>query len=378
MGGFKFKKFKPKADKPDEVTPQQAPPELFHKQILKREHADHEEFDAKSFPFDELIPRWKGGQFDPHLMNAATGQTFTNKHHVKGEGAKKRSSFENFEFAFCLEWINRTVDGVTFRDRCYNQFTVKSNGCTTHSKVEFKHGPNQVYQRMIQHRICNWGMLKDPEATVADETRAWTYLDWREHAKALAQEELDMATEEGYELPATFLSSRLAEFENWWRVEEKKDKQAGGAKAAAARGYSLLGTHTNPPTFMSRQVGEVATGGLGPLAADGPLGGTRPGAGNPPPVFSQIALNEPAPVPSRQSANVRHRFGKNTTNGRPDLEAKRIWMQQPNGKRQSLALKNVAAVLPANEKENFFSNGRKDRKLRVTSQAGGGNGFDAI
>lgn len=297
----KGKKLDPKAD--DVATSQPVP---YYKQILKRNHADHEQFDAKSFPFEELIPRWKGEGFDPNFINAATGRTFGSNHHLKGEGLKKRTSFERFGFGFCLEWKDRTVDGVTFRDRCYNEFAIKSPGCCDHSKTAFKEGPNMVYYRLMQGDICNWGMLKDPEAKVPDDDgrKAWTYLDWLIHATNLAQKGRNQASKEGREDHEKILPTRLAEFEAWRRLEEKKDAQQGGAQAANARGYSLLGTCTAPPKFMSLQ------------ADSGSLpNGTRPLNNDPLLALSQLKLNESTDRSSTKIVNNRHRFGKDAFGG---------------------------------------------------------------
>jgi hypothetical protein len=143
-----FKKTKPKADAPSTQIPQQEPDPWYSK-LLKRPHAESETFNARSFPFDELYPRWKGPEFNADIMNAGSGVIFAKTHHVKGKAEKHRDNFKDFDFAFCLEWTDRTVDGVKYRDRCYNEFTVKSQGCIEHRKVQYKEGCNQVFERMI-------------------------------------------------------------------------------------------------------------------------------------------------------------------------------------------------------------------------------------
>ncbi|KAJ4988132.1 hypothetical protein SVAN01_06384 [Stagonosporopsis vannaccii] len=350
MGGIKSRKPKAKTDQHDEVTSQLAQSQPFHQQILKREHADHEVFVTKSFPFDELVPNWKGDLFDPHFMNAATRQTFMNKHHVKGEGVKKRSDFERLEFGFCLEWIDRNMSGAVVRDRCYNQFTVKSQGCSNHPKAVYKDGPNAVYYRMLRGDACNWGMLKDSEAPVVDDTRrAWSYIDWRNHALTLAQEEADMAASQGCEDCEGTTTIRMTEFENWWRLEEKKDKRQGGAQAAAARGYPLVGTRSVPPAFMSHQPCGLS------LIADDPL-----------PASNGTMINGPIAIKSEAFVNTRLRFGKDTTDGRPDLEAKRLLCQQLRGKKSQAA----KYAIPEND-SSFFSSFKKDRKPRRDDKPAG-------
>lgn len=349
MSDVQPRKFRAKADPPVSKT---ETPRPYYQQILKRQHADDEQFYAKSFPFSELIPNWKGEQFDAHLMNAATGRTFKNKHHVKGEGAKKRSDFERFEFAFCLEWIDRTVDAVTFRDRCYNQFTVKSGGCMDHPKTEYKDGPNRVYYSLIRGEVCYWGMLTDTQAPDADDSRRdWSYQDYKTEAEALALDEYNQALEAGREDHDTIVEKRMLEFEEWWRMEERQDKLYGGAKATAARGYSMMGQRTVPPTFMSRQVGENAA--------------------EPLPTFSRMTLKDSTPLESRPIATNRRRIGKDSNDGLPDLDAKRAVNQQAKG-RKSLAARNASSVKPANEKENFF-NTRKNRKPRHADKLEGDN-----
>jgi hypothetical protein len=291
MFGQKGKKIDSKADRLcDVASSQPSTPIPYFKRILKRDHADHEQFTAKSFPFEELIPLWKGEKFDPHLINAATEQTFSKGHHAKGEGVKKRANFERFEYAFCLEWKGRTIKGVTFRDRCYNEFDVKSNGCHDHPKTEFKEGPNMGYYCLARGEVCNWGLLKDPQAPgIDDSKKSWTYAEWSKYAKARAKEEADLAEEEGSGDFVDIMKSRMEEFENWWRIELKNDAQQGGAQAAAARGYSLLGTHTIPPDFISRRV-----------ETDALPSGTRTLIGDPIPEFSQLKVNETRIANNRQ------------------------------------------------------------------------------
>ena len=321
------------------------------KPILKRVHADHEQFAAKSFPFDELIPRWKGSTFDPNFMNAGTGRGFVKAHHIKGEGPKKRVNFERFEVVFCLKWVDRLdANGVMVRDRCYNMFTLKSPGCHDHPKAAFKDGPNKVYYSLARGEVCTWAMLKDPEAPIPEADRkGWTYVDWLSHATDLAQKELDQALQEGREDYAVILPARLVEFKAWWRLEVRKDSQQGGAQAATARGFSLLGTRTAPPNFMSRQTDSAG------LPSD-----TRPLNNDPLPAFSQLKLNDPTNRSSTKIANNRHRFGKDASDGRPDLEAKRKAKANPN--QQAKSRKTV--ILPENESDDFFSSTKKDRKPR--------------
>jgi hypothetical protein len=296
MGVHKSRALHAKANQCDESISQLSEAEPYYKQILKRDHADDEEFDAKSFPFEELIPRWKGDEFDPHFINTGTGQTFAKQHHKKGEGLKKRTNFECFDFCFCLEWKYRTVNGVLLRDRCYNEFLLKSPGCSTHSKTTFKEGPNMVYHRLARGETCNWAMLKDTQALVSCDTReSWTYVEWREYAEGLAQEEFDLASEQGREGCELIMEARMAEFDAWWRIEAKKDAQQGGAKTRATRGYSLMGTRTVLPAFMAR----------------------RPDSDDPPSAaLSQLKLDGPADhLSSTGVANTRKRFGKDASQG---------------------------------------------------------------
>lgn len=313
----------------DEFTSQQPSPEPYHKQILKRDHADDESFNAKSFPFDELYPKWKGDEFDPHFMNAATGRKFNNMHHTKGEGLKTRKNFERFDFAFCLEWKYRTVKGITFRDRCYNEFSLKSQGCCDHPKAVFKEGPNMVFYCMMRGESCTWEMLKDHQATVSDEgTKFWTYVDWKLHAEDLAKKVYDIAAEQGREDCEEIVAMHMAEFETWWRVEGKKDEQQGGAQAATARGYSLMGTLTHPPAFMSRQ-----TDSTFPITTG----------------LSGLNLNASRP------ANSRRTLIQGTSQGRQGLNTKQKAKQQAKIKK---------FVKSEEDNNSFFSSFKKERKPR--------------
>lgn len=199
-------------------------------------------------------------------------------------------------------------------------------------------------------------MLKDDQAPVScdeDTRESWTYVDWRKHAERLATEEFDLAAEQGREDCEDIKETRMAEFEIWWRIEEKKDAQQRGAKTRADRGYSLLGTRTILPAFMSRQ---TDTGN--PLST--PL--------------SQLKLDGPADhLSSTRVANTRQRFGKDASEGRPDLDAKR--MANKHGK-----TKKFATATPGNDKVDFFSlsgKGRKAARHANTSNKGQNTGVSA-
>jgi hypothetical protein len=205
-----------------------------------------------------------------------------------------------------------------------------------------------------------------------------------------AQKEWDMAVQEGREDVDTIISARLTEFENWWRLEGKKNKLAGGAKAAAARGYSRLGTYTEVPAFMSRQDSGLPATGLPGI--DGHPTTINPAtAGNPLTGFSQLGLRGSSITISRQVAdaqasriaNNRLRFGKDSEAGVPELDAKRNAQPQTTrgkGRQQSIVLKNAVAAIPENQKVGFFQDTGKERKPRrdKTRKTGGGTGFDAV
>jgi hypothetical protein len=324
----------------------------YYKPILKRNHAEHEQFNAKSFPFDELIPRWKGDKFDPNFMNAGTGRPFTKIHHIKGEGPKKRVDLERFSSAFCLEFIDRIIDpitGETVRDRCYNMFNLKSPGCYDHPKATYKEGSNRVYYSMVRGEVCTWAMLKDPQAPVPEGRKAWTYVEWLNYATDIAQEERDQALKEEREDYEEIIPARLAEFEAWWRIEVKKDAQKGGAQAANTRGFSLKGTFTPPPDFMARHMARQTS-------LVGLPNGTRPLNVDPLPAFSQLKPNIPTSQSSPRIATNRRRFGQGDFGGRPELEAKRKANQQAKNRK--------TITLPEKGNDDFFSGSKRERKPR--------------
>lgn len=188
-------------------------------------------------------------------------------------------------------------------------------------------------------------MLKGSEASAEDVHRkAWIYTDWYKYALERAQQECDLADNQGEERPEDLVSIRLAEFDDWWKSEVKKDKQQGGAQAAASRGYSLIGTQTQPPAFMSRVIcGTLATAHEQADAASAPGTVHLPVSNmlsGPPQVLPSGRVSE-API---TVSNNRHRFGKNTTDGRPDLEAKRTRLQNQKGKKP-MVVKSVAGTL---------------------------------
>jgi hypothetical protein len=108
-------------------------------------HADDDPIFASKFPFAEIIPDW--ANFDPNTKNPAIGSSFASPHHGLS-GARTVRDFTKFESACCLEWIDKEVDGVKYRVRCMNVFTVDSAQCTIHRKALYKDGPNAVYEKM--------------------------------------------------------------------------------------------------------------------------------------------------------------------------------------------------------------------------------------
>ncbi|EFQ95879.1 hypothetical protein PTT_04440 [Pyrenophora teres f. teres 0-1] len=117
--------------------------------------------------FNDLLSRtcrvWTDGNFDPNTMNGRTGSAFSNGHHDPDGGAKTRRAFSNGKFSFCLEWISVNFDGKSYRVRCQNQFTVRSNQCISHPKVVYKDGPNRVLNMLHRGETVTWGMIRDTE-----------------------------------------------------------------------------------------------------------------------------------------------------------------------------------------------------------------------
>ncbi|KAJ4407709.1 hypothetical protein N0V91_003679 [Didymella pomorum] len=150
-------KFYQKNAKSTKDTVQRTPVrQPWHLHLPKREHADNEIIESRSFPFDGLIPNWNGKGFIANFKNAATAVVLAKTHHVKGEHERTKNSFKDFVFAFCLEPVKR--NGMW--DRRFNSFTVQSPGCCDHPKLLFKEGPNLAYTYTIQGKPATRGMLK--------------------------------------------------------------------------------------------------------------------------------------------------------------------------------------------------------------------------
>jgi hypothetical protein len=188
------------------------------------QHADDEPIYPAKFPFAELIPGWDN--FDVNTMNPALNKSFTLGHHVPGRHGKKRKDFENFVFAICLEWVQGS-DGQW--RRCYNQFTVDSDQCTTHRKVQYKDGPNQIWRHMKEGREGNWGMLKNsniqPEQTplTPGETRGLRYTEM--------QAEVDKRCADGQDSAAAWTDVQ-AEYDDQERNTRKIERQAARNRPA--------------------------------------------------------------------------------------------------------------------------------------------------
>lgn len=275
------------------TTQQVAMPQPWHSRLLKREHADDEVIDAKSFPFDELIPHWKGDDFNPNFKNAATAVVLAKTHQVKGEHERTKNSFKDFVFAFCLQPVKH--NGVW--DRCFNSFTVKSPGCCFHPKLLYKDGPNLVCTLMIQGKPATWGMLKfnepDQEPKPVSE---------RELRK-VAQQEARAEEEAAYDVPGQsgdgIYVLRMAQFEEWLKIQKQYKREY----EAAGNSEYVLGSTVAPPDFMSL---------VNPIPSIGALTVSTRGQ-------------------EQQIINGRKKQGKKAGEGRPGLDFKSL--QNPNAKR---------------------------------------------
>ena len=123
-----------KARKQNQSTVQPPPPPTDVTGFIEPKHADDEPIYKKYFPWKDLIPNWD--KFDPNYKNPVTQSVFGSGHHVPGPGGsgKTNADFEKFIFKFCLEH-RKDDDGNYTKDRCLNQFTIKSAGqCISHTK----------------------------------------------------------------------------------------------------------------------------------------------------------------------------------------------------------------------------------------------------
>jgi hypothetical protein len=192
------------------------------------QHADDEPIYPSRFPFAELIPGWDN--FDPNTKNPALNKNFASGHHAPGGTGKKRRDFENFTLAVCLEWKQ---DSEGKWRRCYNQFTVDSDQCTTHPKVQYKDGPNKVYKIMKDGREGNWGMLKNsyiqPEQTPLTPAEL-------EHLRYKEMEvEVVKRCADGQDLGAAWVEVQ-AQFDEQDRIARKTEKQAARARSSREDG----------------------------------------------------------------------------------------------------------------------------------------------
>ncbi|KAA8612550.1 hypothetical protein PtrSN002B_007236 [Pyrenophora tritici-repentis] len=190
--------------------------------------------------FSDLLSRtcrvWNDGSFHSDMMNGGTGAMFNNGHHIPDGGAKTRKSFANGTFAFCLEWVDVVFDGKTYRVRCQNQFLVKSDQCTQHSKIVHKDRPKRVLCMLGRSDTLTWGILKED----ADATPLTG-----EQAKAKAQKEctdlqaevdrLDMLGEDVTELREELAKKKKA-------LHKWKTAPANEDAAQAERANPVVGT----------------------------------------------------------------------------------------------------------------------------------------
>jgi hypothetical protein len=82
----------PRKTNANSEQPEELPLHLRWKEV---EHADTDVIVSVDDLYKELVPTWMGDNFDPEAMNAATGNAFDCRHHVKGEGAKSKADFKN-------------------------------------------------------------------------------------------------------------------------------------------------------------------------------------------------------------------------------------------------------------------------------------------
>ncbi|KAF2128152.1 hypothetical protein P153DRAFT_387107 [Dothidotthia symphoricarpi CBS 119687] len=186
------------------------------------EHDASEIITPSNFPWKELFPDLDLS--NPNLKNPFTGSLFKKGHHGSS-GGKKASDFKSFKFGFCLEFVLSKEDSKTWI-RCGNQFTVKSQQCTTHSKTLHKDGPNQIWELMADGREGNWGMLKN------------THI--QEEEKHLTKKEREKRCYEGFAAAAEngveSWTDEQAVYRHEQVIEQKRSKDARGTARSKAKG----------------------------------------------------------------------------------------------------------------------------------------------
>ncbi|KAJ4309669.1 hypothetical protein N0V94_008819 [Neodidymelliopsis sp. IMI 364377] len=323
-----------------------------YQRLLKCEHADDETITAQSFPFDELYPRWRGDEFNPDFMNAATGVVFSKAHHVKGKAQKQRRNFANFEFAFCLNWMLRNIDGKPVWDRCYNTFTVKSGGCMIHPKTQFRDGPNKIFEAVNRGDVATWGDLKNPMQP--EGAPPVTDAQYHELAADWATARIEDAVEVG--LPSEHISPQLFLELNQWLEAEKKIRETVAGTGTASSKFSL-GTYTPTPVFVTQALNNMRNG-----VAIGTLPDTEGNEGQDlVPEFENLDIQAQATA-AAPVLTARQKYGKKSTVGRPDLDAKVNQQPKARGKTHNSVQKGFAEM------------NKKDGKPRRAK--GGGDAMD--
>jgi hypothetical protein len=106
-----------------------------------------------------------------------------------------------------------------------NEFSVKSQQCTQHSKAAFKDGPNRVYDLLHWGKTVTWGMIKDTNAKEAPLT------DDQLKSRALkALRDLEAKMDEAYqsdnearELESRFLALQKAINNKTYLLEDRSN-----------------------------------------------------------------------------------------------------------------------------------------------------------
>ena len=261
MGRALFGKYKRKSSKTDDNAPKETSSNT-REPCSELPHDDREEITPGKFPFPELFPLF-AGKIDHDTMNIFTGRIMSNSHHMKGEGAKSKKDFLRFKACFCLEWIRVDINGVLYWVRCGNMFNLYSPGCFTHTRAQYKEGPNSLYYRLARNLPGNWGMIKNTylEEEKDEPTEEQKIAEAQASADAVA-EQIAVASQKGesiQELQNAY--NKFMQVVATSHMEMAKEPHNSSAahqneQSKTAQPVSARGFHTNivaPPIYGNRR-----------------------------------------------------------------------------------------------------------------------------
>lgn len=114
-------------------------------------------------------PNYDSVNFNPLFTNIRTGALMMKTHHCtyndKNGHKMTRRCISDFHQAYCVEFVDVAIDGVTYRVRCGARLKVESGGCGTHPANIMTNSKNLMIKNLVAGKVPSiaWKDLNDTE-----------------------------------------------------------------------------------------------------------------------------------------------------------------------------------------------------------------------